>query len=97
MEQKCRSHNSQTLCSFHLSTVYFMILISFGFILILTRNMSLKLIVGQPRWPRPSGLVLPSAQGVILETRNQVPRRAPCMQPASPSACVSAFLSLCLS
>ena len=39
------------------------------------------------------------AQGVILETWDRVPRRAPCMEPASPSACVSAslFLSLCLS
>ena len=40
---------------------------------------------------------LPSAQGVILEARNRVPRWAPCMEPASPSACVSASLSLCLS
>lgn len=32
---------------------------------------------------------LPSAQGVIQEFRDQVPRRAPCMEPASPSACVS--------
>ena len=40
---------------------------------------------------------LPSAQGVILESRNQVSRRAPCMEPASPSACVSASLSLCVS
>ena len=30
------------------------------------------------------------SQGLILETLNQVPRRAPCMEPASPSACVSA-------
>ena len=32
---------------------------------------------GQPRWL--SGLALPSAQGVILETRDRVPRQAPCM------------------
>ena len=38
-----------------------------------------------------SGLVLPAAQGVILETQDRVPRRAPCMEPASPSA------SLCVS
>ena len=38
---------------------------------------------------------LPSAQGVILETRDRVPRQAPCMEPVSPSACISA--SLCLS
>ena len=49
----------------------------------------------QPGWP--SGLALPSAQGVILETRDQVPRWAPCMEPASPSACVSVSLSLSLS
>ena len=51
--------------------------------------------LGQPRWL--SGLAPPSAQGVILETRDRVPRRAPCMEPASPSACVSASLSLCVS
>ena len=38
---------------------------------------------------------LPLAQGVILETRDGVPHRAPCMEPAFPSACVSA--SLCVS
>ena len=32
---------------------------------------------------------LPSAQGVIMETRDRDPRRAPCMDPASLSACVS--------
>ena len=42
---------------------------------------------------------LPSAQGVIPGSQDQVPRRAPCMEPAFPSACVSAslFLSLSLS
>ena len=38
---------------------------------------------------------LPLAQGVIPESRDRVPRRAPHMEPASPSACVSA--SLCVS
>ena len=37
---------------------------------------------------------LPSAQGVILEPQDQVPHRAPCREPASPSTCVSASLSL---
>ena len=37
---------------------------------------------------------LPSAQSVILESRNRVPHWAPCMEPASPSAYVSASLSL---
>ena len=50
---------------------------------------------GQPRWLR--GLAPPSAQGTILETRDWVPRRAPCMEPASPSAYVSASLSLWVS
>ena len=50
---------------------------------------------GQPGWL--SGLVLPSAQGVILETWDRVPRQALCMEPASPSACVSASLSLSVS
>ena len=48
----------------------------------------LKATEGQPGWL--SGLVPPSVQGLILETQDQVPRRAPCMEPASPSACVSA-------
>ena len=50
---------------------------------------------GEPGWL--SSLALPSAQGVTLETRGRVPRRAPCMEPASPSACVPASLSLSLS
>ena len=37
---------------------------------------------------------LPSAQGLILETRDPVPHRVPCTEPASPSACVSASLSI---
>ena len=32
---------------------------------------------------------LPLAQGVILETQDWVPCQVPCMEPASPSACVS--------
>ena len=52
-------------------------------------------ILGQPGWL--SGLTLPSAQGVILETRDQGPHRAPCMEPASPSPCVSASLTLSVS
>ena len=39
---------------------------------------------------------LPSAQGVILESWDQVPHRAPCTEPASPSAYVSASLSVSL-
>ena len=38
----------------------------------------------------------PPAQGVILETQDQVLRWAPCTEPSSPSACVSASLSLSL-
>ena len=49
---------------------------------------------GQPGWL--SGLALPSAQGVILETQNQVPHWASCMEAAFPSACVSASLSVSL-
>ena len=37
---------------------------------------------------------LPLAQGLILESRDRVPHWAPCMGPASPSACVSASFSL---
>ena len=36
---------------------------------------------------------LPSAQGVILGTRDRVPRRDPCMEPASPSASLSPCVS----
>ena len=48
-------------------------------------------MTGQPRWR--SGLAPPAAWGVILETWDGVPHRAPCMEPASPSACVSASFS----
>ena len=47
---------------------------------------------------RPAGSVvggLPLAQGVIPRSSDPVPHRAPCMAPASASACVSA--SLCVS
>ena len=36
---------------------------------------------------------LPLAQGVILESQDLVPHQASCMEPASPSAYVSASLS----
>ena len=39
---------------------------------------------------------LSSAQGLFLESRDQVPHQAPCMEPASPSAYVSASLSVSL-
>ena len=50
---------------------------------------------GQSGWL--SGLAPPSAQGMILETRDGVPHWASCMEPASHSACVSASLSVCVS
>ena len=40
---------------------------------------------------------LPLAQGMILELWDGVPYWVSCMEPASPSACVSASLSLCIS
>ena len=39
---------------------------------------------------------LPSDRGVILESQDRVPHQAPRMEPASPSARVSASLSLFL-
>ena len=39
---------------------------------------------------------LPSAQGMILGSRDRVPHQAPCRGPASPSACVSASLRVSL-
>ena len=50
--------------------------------------------LGQPRWLR--GLASPSVQGTILESRDRVLLRAPCVEPASPSACVCLFLSVSL-
>ena len=47
-----------------------------------------SLFIGQPRWL--SGLAPHSAQDVVLETWDWVPRQGPCMEPASPSTCVSA-------
>ena len=44
-----------------------------------------------------AGLVLPAAWGVILETRDRVPCWAPCMEPASPFACVSPSVCVCVS
>ena len=55
----------------------------------------IKFKSGQPGWL--SGLAPPSAQGMIPETWDQVQGGAPCMEPASPSACVSASLFLCVS
>ena len=40
---------------------------------------------------------LPLARDVILESQDRVPHRASCMEPASPSACVSTSLSVCVS
>ena len=42
---------------------------------------------------RAAHMALPSAQGVILETWDRV-HQAPCMESASPSACISASLSV---
>ena len=50
---------------------------------------------GQPGWL--SGLAPPWAQGRILDFLDQVPHQTPCVEPASPSACVSASLCVCLS
>ena len=44
-----------------------------------------------------SSFVLPSAQGLILEIRDRVPHQAPCMEPTSHTACVSASLCVCVS
>ena len=51
------------------------------------------LLLGQPGWL--SGLVPPSAQGVILETWDRIPHQAPCMEPASPPLPLS--LCVCVS
>ena len=51
--------------------------------------------VGSPGWL--SGLASPSAQSVIPETWDRVPRQAPCMEPASPSDSLSLSFSLSLS
>ena len=43
-----------------------------------------------------SSLALPLAQGMVLETRDQVPGQASCVEPAFPSAFVSASVSVSL-
>ena len=48
---------------------------------------------GIPGWL--SSLEPAFGPGLILESRDRVPRWAPCMEPTSPSACVS--VSLCVS
>ena len=51
-------------------------------------------------WGRLGGSAvehLPLAHSVIPGSWDRVPHPAPCMEPASPSACVSASLSLCVS
>ena len=50
--------------------------------------------LGQPQWL--SGLALPAARGMILESQDRIPRQASCMESASSSACGSASLSLCV-
>ena len=48
---------------------------------------------------RPEGSAverLPWTQGVTPGSQDRIPRRAPCMEPASPSAWVSASLSVSL-
>ena len=40
---------------------------------------------------------LPLAQGVIPESWDRAPHRAPCMEPAFPSACVCLSVCVCLS
>ena len=57
-------------------------------------HLSLKIC---PPWGSLGGSAvwcLPLAQGAILESWDRVPRWAPATGPASPSACVSAPLSL---
>ena len=59
-----------------------------------SKMVDLKPTIGQPRWL--SGLAPPAAWGVILETWDRVPRRASCLEPASPSACVSESVCVCV-
>ena len=50
-------------------------------------------------WGRLGGSVvecLPLAQSVIPRSQDQVPHWAPCMGPASTSACVSVSVSVCV-
>ena len=61
-----------------------------------TEDWELLKTAGSGRLDGSAVWCLPSAQGLILGSRDRVPHRAPCMRPASPSACVSASLSLSL-
>ena len=66
-----------------------------------TTNVSPELLAQKRRGKgknqgRPGGSAvehLSSAQGMILGSQGRVPHQAPCMEPASPSACVSDSLS----
>ena len=63
--------------------------------------LTLEVLVGENKSEQgiPGSVVdpLPLAQGMTPELWNRVPRRAPGMEPASPSACVSAPFSLSVS
>ena len=61
----------------------------------LSQKPKVGLAFEKPWWL--SGLAPSSAQGVILETRNRVPRQAPCMEPASLCLCLCLSLYVCLS
>ena len=56
-----------------------------------------EIFEGLGRLPSPVVERLPLAQDVTLGSWDRVPHRAPCMEPASPSASVSASLSPCVS
>ena len=56
---------------------------------------SVQWLYRAPPWR--SGLAPPVAWGVTLETQDRVPCWASCMEPAFPSACVSASLCVCVS
>ena len=66
---------------------------------IIFKKLKTKIVSKRMKWGRLGSSVmkrLPSAQGVTLGSRDRVLHWAPCMEPASPSAWVSASLSATL-
>ena len=53
-----------------------------------------EVLAGDPWVAQQFSACLHSARGVILETQDGVPHQVACMEPASPSVCLSVCLSI---
>ena len=86
------------ICSLPISFLFFPYLFNFLYHPIASPNSTYQKHFKEQIWAAlwHSGLAPPAAQGVILETWDRVPHRAPCMEPASPSACDRSSCSVSL-